>query len=95
MTTLKERFGQQFPNNIAEVIDDFGSTTKNDILAFFRQELLALAEEINVMPWKPEFVDEQKEALAKRSLLYVMGLVEAVALIRAKANELADPNQLI
>lgn len=81
MNTLRERFEEQVAPNII-------GPNRQKTVNFFRQELLALAEEINVMPWKPEFVDEQKEALAKRSPLYVMGLVEAVALIRAKADEL-------
>ena len=30
----KEEFVKEFPNKIAEVIDDFGSTTKSDLQSF-------------------------------------------------------------
>lgn len=90
MTTLRERFEEFFtPANFIRLSQKtkYGPA-QEEVIAFFRQELLALAEEINIMPWKPEFADEQKEALAKRSPLYVMGLGEAVTLIRARADEL-------
>lgn len=44
--TFKTRFRERFPNRIAEVINDFGSTVKSDIEDFFQSELTRIREEI-------------------------------------------------
>ena len=36
-----ERFDEKFPHKIAEVVDDFGSTTKSNIRAFIEAERAA------------------------------------------------------
>lgn len=53
MTNLKqlqkeivEEFGQKFPNKIAEVIDDFGSSTKADIKDFIQSALTRQLEHL-------------------------------------------------
>ncbi len=54
----QERFGKKFPHKIAEVVDDFGSTVKQDISQFIQQEIdLAIAEE------RKQFIQEQIERL--------------------------------
>lgn len=65
MTTLKERIGKRF-----------GAGYYEDLaIAFYRQELLALAEQMENMK-QPEIVK------------YNNGLAVAAALIRNRANEL-------
>lgn len=69
MTTLKERFEKDFHK---------GFVSEESILSFFRQELLALAEE----------VEEQATNTRLNDLERASGLEDAATLIRSKANEL-------
>lgn len=38
-TTMQERFDERFPHKIAEVVDDFGSSVKQDFRAFIQSEI--------------------------------------------------------
>lgn len=41
----EERFDQRFPNKLGEVIDDFGSTVKDELREFVAQERISAQEE--------------------------------------------------
>ncbi len=71
MSTLKERFEEQFgAPKVAYMMP-------SEILAFFRQELLALAEEVEHRTTLDEYNTGKHEAI-----------LSVAALIRAKADEL-------
>lgn len=42
----REEFNNKFPNKIAEVIDDFGDTTKSDIKDFMEQQFSKMIDDI-------------------------------------------------
>jgi len=49
----KKQFNNKFPNKLAEVIDDFGSTVKTDLESFIESLLKSKQEEIEkAMPEK-------------------------------------------
>lgn len=46
MKDIEKQFDDAFPNKLAEVVDDFGSTIKQDIKSFLRTSLLRQLDEI-------------------------------------------------
>lgn len=80
MTTLKERFEKQFVRRFTHGEDV--NTSSGELLSFFRQELLALAESCQKHGGLGEqFSQDEADA-------YDMARAEMIALIRSKAEEL-------
>lgn len=86
MNTLKERFEKQFPewrNKNAQALH---------VLAFFQQELLALAEEVSQRKrelYMPEEINDGLDmAIAHTTLVHNQAIEAAAALIRSRTNEL-------
>lgn len=81
METLKERFENKFKYFSPDDGTDRGAidAEPSDVLSFFRQELLALAEEV--------FAEKTDDGTAFK-LGRNGGLYDAVKLIRSKADEL-------
>lgn len=97
MSTIKEHFAEKFKD-----ITHFGcpstpevvcGTLRRDLLTFFHQELLTLAEEIEAKkiksPWKTALNGSQAEQIMKDHDIYNRSVMDAAALIRAKAKELS------
>lgn len=80
MTTFKERFAEKFASYF-NALDRQDNTTVNvvvsgEIISFFQQELLALAEEVESLTKDPS------------RTITSYGLRDAAILIRSKADEL-------
>lgn len=67
-----ERFEDRFPNKIAEVIDDFGSDTKQQVRNFIEEQLALKDKE------KEEALSKQREEIADRINDESLGIFDGV-----------------
>lgn len=93
MSTIKERFEEKFTVFSDERGWEGCDGSPQQLLSFFHQELLTLAEEIEAKkiksPWKTALNGSQAEQIMKDHDIYNRSVMDAAALIRAKAKELS------